>query len=115
MTLHSLETESGRVEIKKQTAIKDVSTTDNVRKFSSILLKSVQLDASSNISVLLRSVKKRGIAKFNNEAIAHPRRIVRQTNYSLLTKTTPCSSTHPTREISPLAISISSPRSEVDI
>lgn len=37
MTLRSLETESGRVEIKKQTAIKDVSTTDNVRKFSSIV------------------------------------------------------------------------------
>lgn len=51
--------------------------------------QSVQLDASSNISVFLRSVKKCRIAKVNNQAVAHPRRIVRQTNYSLLTKTTP--------------------------
>lgn len=37
MTLRSLETESSRAEIRKQTAVKDVSTTDNVRKFSSIV------------------------------------------------------------------------------
>lgn len=42
--------------------------------------QSVQLDASSNISVFLRlcfSVRKCRNAKVNNEAISHPRRIVR--------------------------------------